>query len=676
MSTITIKIDGTDTFIRTDLTIGPDNSKLIENPLNIYQLKHQKNAILFLVEKIDNTYFYLKNVNEQYMVRKNYINDKSFNIMMSKNTRVHSKLKLKLKNNYLIYDNNKYLNSNGFFSINFNTNLSIEEFFRIYPDISKINILSNDFDINSQDNLGNTLLHYICIDGNLDDYILNKFKNMDINIQNNNGKTCLFYCSDNNDNIEKLINFFPNIDLNIQDNDGNTALMCQIYDLSILNVKILIDNKASINITNNKGQNALHYLINIPDIIEIDNRDDDYKEITNYLINNIRNINVKTNNGETAFYLACERNQYIVEFFCDNYLAGKINKLDMNIGSNSLYPIEIYMQNYINNDIDILYKFVSCLPDFNIIINGSTFLTKIITFIGFDSYEKFKDIFQIVLENSDLDLKYEGLTILDIYLSGNPNKKIKKYEINLKILNFIEFGADIKGKKQSYSSIINKLMVDILSIEPLNIDILERRQYRGQLCKEARIMLDKKYEEEKEKERLEIERNAIELQNEEILEKSSDTVYDLLEIRYRKIDDFLTNENNIIFVIEGDNIGLSRENFINITDDKIIVNCDGIGWTRVRNNPNRIEYVNMEAFGILLPSDNDSAILIEWKQFKNILSNESKFYDITLREPEVIITSAGSLELMKNSINNISRLHCQGNYFGLVYDISIHNNLN
>jgi ankyrin repeat protein len=541
--------------------------------------------------------------------------------------------------------------------------------FNLTVTIEKVNYIETIFDkylnedvidYNLKYDNGNTLLHYAAENSTFD-IILELLNNTDPRIKNDDGEIFLFKLILNNilgkdyEKSREFLDKLPEYLFNTKNNKGNNIFMESIVSSNIYHYFIKYND--DFDIQNNDGNTYLHLFCLTYDELS--------PKIFNDILDNIVDLNILNDNLETPFSIACKKSGDFVNLFLDYHLQHP-GRLDINIIDNKDNScIYNFYDEFRNTDTELLEKFLKCLPDFNIQDNGYS-LTLLMVMVN---NEEDQDLLDIVIENSDIDLQnFNEDNVLKYALEKeNVNCIIKLISSGI----FIPKDLDIYQYDHNFDYI--NLIKDIIINEPKKITVEERESFRiPYIEKYNKGMYDIEYmRKEIVRRNREITENSYknyieseEYSDEEILE----TVFDIMEQKDVEKEEFLKDENNIIFHIEDKMIGLSRIFFNPITDDKILLNCEGIGFDRLILKQNPIQYVNLEAYGVLHPNDEKIGILVRKDNLIKTLPTNNEFKLIE-SDPLEIIESATSLDYYKNPYNALSRLHCQGGYTGIVYDI-------
>jgi ankyrin repeat protein len=171
--------------------------------------------------------------------------------------------------------------------------------------------------------------------------------NYDINIQDDDGNTSLMIASENNDiNIINLL-LEHKSEVNIQNERGYTALMIAVTKNFESVIDLLIKAKADLDITTNIGNTALLLAIKKENI-----------NIVKKLIKGNANVNIQNNIGNSSLMLACEQdNKEIVDILLET-------KIDVNLQNNK-GNTALLIASYNNNE-DIIRKLINANANVNI----------------------------------------------------------------------------------------------------------------------------------------------------------------------------------------------------------------------------------------------------------------------------------------------------------------------
>ena len=207
-----------------------------------------------------------------------------------------------------------YNNYNSFYGYSFSEEEIEERLLEKFSKIVKL-LIDNGADVNAKTENGNTALMYACENSNSVEVVKFLIDNgADVNLKNNGGMTALMSASDvSHELIELLIKSGARV--NEVDDNGKSALMYAIISSSDIEVvKFLIDNpqRAQISVRDLTG-----------DI-----------EVVKFLIDNGANVNLKSNDGETALMNAYIRgNKELVELLINSGAdANLISNLKDNYG--------------------------------------------------------------------------------------------------------------------------------------------------------------------------------------------------------------------------------------------------------------------------------------------------------------------------------------------------------
>ncbi|XP_063923686.1 uncharacterized protein LOC135137861 [Zophobas morio] len=164
-----------------------------------------------------------------------------------------------------------------------------------------IQVLAKEIDLNAQDKVKTTALHFACQAGVYDNVEMLLDCGASIDIADKNNHNVLHYAAAskhvNRSIIELLLD--KGIDVNAQAKNGMTALHIACIEGVYDNVEVLLDSGASININDNYNHNVLHYAVKQvnPDVIKL-------------LLEKGIDINAQDNNGRTALHIACYEGVY------------------------------------------------------------------------------------------------------------------------------------------------------------------------------------------------------------------------------------------------------------------------------------------------------------------------------------------------------------------------------
>jgi hypothetical protein len=539
-------------------------------------------------------------------------------------------------------------------------------------------------DYNIKYNNGDTILHYVSEYEEDFDVINYALVRTDLRIKNDDGDIFLFKLiengmfdeikvTENYDATYKFLNELPRYLFNVKNKKGNNLLMEAIdNDKFYKNYFIYHEFTDYLDLQNNFGNTFLHLFCKThydPHYGEID-----YKYFSN-LIERIIDMNITNHQLETPFNIICKKNPLIVNLFLSYYIKNP-NRIDINTVNQKGHSCIFNFYNEYGKQLKyskILEKFLNCLPNFNFLNNNTKNTTLLMKMIEYDDQRD--NLFDIVINNSNIDILNNNAENALIYALKNNNEKIIVKLLSSGI--YINYYSDIKyfDNNLDYTNLIK----DIYKNEPKNIIIEERQKFRVpyierynkgfyniEYMRKETIRRNKEITENAYKNYKESE----EYSDEEILEP----VFDILEQKFVEKSEFLKDENNIIFHIENKMIGLSRIFFNPIPDDKILLDCEGIGFNKLIFKKHPIQYVNLEAYGVLHPNDEKIGILVKENNLIETLSRGNEF-KLEISDPIIIIESATSLEYYKNPNEVISRLHCQGDYTGIVYNILIYSHL-
>ena len=176
--------------------------------------------------------------------------------------------------------------------------------------------------------------------------------------------------------------------------------------------------------------------------------------------------------------------------------------------------------------------------------------------------------------------------------------------------------------------------------------------------------------------------------------KLPEEIFDLIMYDNVLLQDFLSDDDNLIFLLEGEFIAISKYFLANL-DEYTVYDCGTVNngsFGRVKrelqNDPNsHLPYINMEKIGIKLkslpvkmveiggklkrgPSPLEIGILVPLEMFKKVITTNSKIILLKVDNNIEPITSVVSKQVLDNAVTHglVSALHCQGNYVGSVFN--------
>ncbi|KAJ6251038.1 ankyrin repeat-containing [Anaeramoeba flamelloides] len=210
-------------------------------------------------------------------------------------------------------------------------------------------LLTENADVNTKNNQGNTILHLVLKQREIDKplfQLIIKDENLEINSVNNLQETFL-HCVCKKDDQQKNITYVIELlnkgcDPNLQDHHGLTALHLigkkQNYQLNTRLFNLLFEKGSDPNICDHKGSNLLHYVI--PKNGKIDN-----SLIANLIKRNV-DCNKQDQNGKTPFYNYCRKDildSKMIKLFL------REGKVDLNLYTNErLSPLHMIIENSTN----------------------------------------------------------------------------------------------------------------------------------------------------------------------------------------------------------------------------------------------------------------------------------------------------------------------------------------
>ena len=150
---------------------------------------------------------------------------------------------------------------------------------------------------------------------------------------------------------------------------------------------------------------------------------------------------------------------------------------------------------------------------------------------------------------------------------------------------------------------------------------------------------------------------------------SDKTAFDYIEDSEINIQEYVNNDVNNIVIAYNDNYYISSKQLlsqftnVNTTDNAIVFDCGGIGFSKVdKENP----YVFIDKLGIIL---NDFANVISLKNAIAITNPNSGQYFVLLDTNNVLTSTVNDNVLNGIDPNSISASHCQLGKSAIVYDV-------
>jgi hypothetical protein len=395
---------------------------LLQNNINVTYVDNLGNNALMLA--INN-----KNIN----IIKNLINNTNINVINNEN---NSCLHLSCLNND--YEATKILLFN---KINVNLLNKTYEYPAIFYSVFNKNldivklILKYNYNINQQDYLGNSLMHYF-IQEDLDLELLIKIKNINYNLYNLNNKLPVILFLENlenlsNSNLNTLNTFLLNSNLNFQSDIGESCL----FILVKLNIwkkykKILVLKKLNCLIKNKQNKSLISYvlkedkdefidmitesyynvILNSKNVVWKDKDDNKIRENLSNLSKNLSNLSKNLSN------LNKNNNLKIIK----SKIVSLINNLNIynNFCVHATYPIkkskmcinitqeeEIKMATFTGATLDVLFGLIYILTKFN---NTCTTVNNIINKEKEESKSKEEESKESKNNNLNFELLWNG----------------------------------------------------------------------------------------------------------------------------------------------------------------------------------------------------------------------------------------------------------------------------
>jgi len=270
---------------------------------------------------------------------------------------------------------------------------------------------NNKIDVESENEDGNSLLHYSCLKGN--DYIIKELFNsdQDFNIKNGIGRTPLIITIINKkyDSAKFLLKENPLIDVNCEDKFGETTMsyLLKNFDYDEDLIELIYEKGFYFNIDNFKNDKLLKYIIRCVDLLKL-----------------FIDVGIRIKNSKNEIELIKTPLIFAVKNNIKNLLISLLNlKANVNeIDDKSRTPLYYAI---VNNNIDILNILLNFNADINQeIMDGKTALIYIIE-------NKKVNLFMKLIQNKNI--------------KDNFNKVIESiysYSFNLKNYDIITFMVD------------------------------------------------------------------------------------------------------------------------------------------------------------------------------------------------------------------------------------------
>ena len=206
-------------------------------------------------------------------------------------------------------------------------------------------LIENDFDLESVDKNGNTPLHIACFHNNPGVIKLLMMAGADIYRKNNRKEKPLdlSYRDESEKAIDDILEFFKNVQKEARDSKGNTMFLnaCQCENFSY--IKFLVSNGCEIDVRNNDGKGALHYLAERGEFRSFQ-----------FILESGCDFDKRDNDGRTPLHVAVANNQ--IEMVKMLVAKGCNRKIKDNLGGTPL-DLAIYLEN--EEIIKFLYEIES-----------------------------------------------------------------------------------------------------------------------------------------------------------------------------------------------------------------------------------------------------------------------------------------------------------------------------